>query len=205
MDGFEHRGNFSETGRAILAAAIPLFAEKGFAAVTVREIAESVGIRTATLYYHFPSKDGMYIAAIAQTFADKAEGITSALAEPGTPDEKLRRLIFRFTERMAGDRYFRLLLQRELLDGDEKRLRLLAETVFREQFSSIAGLAADVSPGCDAHLLAISMAGLVLYHLETAPIRRFLPGGRPEHDDPAVIAQHVTRLLLQGIGGCGSA
>lgn len=204
MDRSDLLGNLSETGHAILAAAIPLFAEKGFAAVTVREIAEAVGIRTATLYYHFPSKESMHLAAIAQTFADKAEGISSALAEPGTPEEQLRRLIFRFTERMAGDRYFRLLLQRELLDGDEKRLQVLAETVFQEQFLSLARLATDVSPGCDAHLLAISMAGLVLYHLETAPIRRFLPGGRSEHDDPAVIAQHVTQLLLRGISGCAS-
>ncbi|OSM07636.1 TetR/AcrR family transcriptional regulator [Magnetofaba australis] len=193
---------FSETALSILEHAIPLFAEKGYAGVSMREIAQAVGIRAATIYHHFPNKEALHLGAMALAFADKAEGMAQALSEPGTPQDRLRRLIFRFTELMSRDRNFRLLLQRELMDGDEARLKVLAEKVFKDQFNGLAELAASVSPGCDAHLLAISMAGLVLYHLETGPIRKFLPGGRVEHDDPSVIAGHVTTILLHGMGGC---
>lgn len=41
----------------ILDAASKLFVEKGFAATSTREIAEMVGIRQASLYYHFSGKD----------------------------------------------------------------------------------------------------------------------------------------------------
>ncbi|OPY28677.1 MAG: DNA-binding transcriptional repressor AcrR [Methanocella sp. PtaU1.Bin125] len=45
------------TKERILNVAIDLFAEKGFDAVSLREIAEAVGIRKATLYYYFTTKD----------------------------------------------------------------------------------------------------------------------------------------------------
>ena len=104
---------------------------------------------------------------------------------------------------MSKDPYFRLLLQRELLDGDEQRLKLLAKEVFREPFIAMEELAEELVPGCDTHMAAMSIASLILYHLETAPIRRYLPGGKARHNKPDVIADHVTRLLLNGLKGCG--
>ncbi|MEI7054760.1 TetR/AcrR family transcriptional regulator [Nocardioides sp. CCNWLW239] len=41
----------------VLHAAAQLFVTKGFAATSTREIAEQVGIRQASLYYHFTGKD----------------------------------------------------------------------------------------------------------------------------------------------------
>lgn len=166
----------------------------------MRDIASDVGVSAAALYYHFANKEALYLEAMAFAFADKAHGITTALAEPGTVIERLMRFVEGFTNLMAGDADFRALLHRELLDGDETRLRLLAERVFNAPYSAIVHLAAEIAPGCDAHLLAISIAGLILFHFETAPLRRFLPGSRAEHDLPEVIAQHILRLLLNGVG-----
>jgi hypothetical protein len=100
---------------------------------------------------------------------------------------------------MAEDPDFRHLLQRELIDGDESRLRLVAEHVFREPFEAISALSRDLDPNCDPHMLAISMAGLILFHFETAPVRRFLPGVREGHDSPAMISEHVKRLLSRAL------
>lgn len=43
----------------ILEASAQLFAGEGFAATSTRDIAEMVGIRQASLYYHFTGKDGI--------------------------------------------------------------------------------------------------------------------------------------------------
>jgi TetR/AcrR family transcriptional regulator len=195
----------TDTRRIIVQRAIPLFARAGFNGVSMRQIAEVVGVTPAALYYHFPSKEALYLEAVALAFADKTQGIAAALAQPADPLTRLARFVERFTALMAADPDFRCLLHRELLDGDEARLRLLTEQVFKEQFRAIAALAADLAPQCDAHLLTISMAGLILFHFETAPLRRFLPGGKPEHDDPEVIARHVVTLLTQGMGGRSEA
>lgn len=189
-----------DTAQLILEQAIPRFAAAGYAGVSMRDIARAVGITPAALYHHFPDKQALYLAAMARAFADKAEVITTTLEGPGSARERLERFIARFTELMASDPDFRALLQRELLDGDETRLRLLADQVFQGPFRSVAALARELAPDCDPHLLVISMAGLILFHFETAPIRPFLPGGLPEHNDPQAIARHATRLLLRAFG-----
>jgi TetR/AcrR family transcriptional regulator len=165
----------------------------------MRAIAAAVGIQAASLYNHFPDKETLYLGAMAHVFADKARGIRETAYAPGPPEARLRQFIDRFTRLIAEDPDFRRLLQRELLDGDERRLRLVAEHVFREPFEAISALARELDPDCDPHMLAISMAGLVLFHFETAPVRRFLPGVCAEQEQPSVIAEHVTRLLSRAL------
>ncbi len=190
----------SGTAHVILEKAIPLFASAGYAGVSMRNIARAVGITQAALYHHYPDKQSLYLAAMGYAFSDKAVGITDALQSDGKPAERLERFIDSFTKLMASDPNFRALLQRELLDGDETRLRLLAEQAFLEPFQAMTELARDLAPDCDAHMVAISMAGLVLFHFETAPVRQFLPGGAKRHNDPKVVAKHVIRLLGRAFG-----
>jgi len=188
------------TAQIILSNAIPLFASFGYAGVSMRDIAKEVGISGAALYHHYPDKQSLYVSAMRYAFADKAAGITSALDGGGTATERLERFITGFTKLMADDPDFRALLQRELLDGDEERLRLLANQVFEKPFQAMTQLAEELALDCDAHMLAISMAGLVLFHFESAPVRQFLPGGLQGHDQPEVIAQHVIQLLTRAVG-----
>lgn len=199
------RAKFStspEALNAIFREAIPLFAQSGFSGVSMRHVATGVGISIATLYHHFPDKQTLYLRCIEQAFSNKAEALSVVLSEQGTPEQQLRQFIHRFTLLMSEDSDFRFLLQRELLDGDEARLQVLAKEVFQIQFRGIIELAKTLAPECDAHMMAISMVSLVLFHLETAPIRRFLPGGREQHNDPEFIANHVTQLLLNGVLKC---
>ncbi|RJF88984.1 TetR/AcrR family transcriptional regulator [Oleomonas cavernae] len=49
----------SETRQRIVAASLKLFAQKGIAATTTRDIATEAGIAEGTIYRHFPSKEAM--------------------------------------------------------------------------------------------------------------------------------------------------
>src|SRR3954447_11676650 len=49
-----------ERRRAIIGAALPLFARKGFAATTTKELAEAAGVSEALIFKHFPSKAALY-------------------------------------------------------------------------------------------------------------------------------------------------
>jgi AcrR family transcriptional regulator len=46
-----------EMRQQVLDTAAALFRDKGYAATTMREVAQRCGIRAASLYYHFPAKD----------------------------------------------------------------------------------------------------------------------------------------------------
>jgi len=188
------------TAQVILEKSLPLFARSGYAGVSMRDIARAVGISGAALYHHYSDKQSLYIATMGHAFADKASSIQTALDNTGTPEQRLERFVTNFTKQIASDPDFRALLHRELLDGDETRLKLLAENIFLEPFKAIKQLAQDMALDCDAHLLAISMAGLILFHYETESIRRYLPGGLKKHNEPKVIAQHVISLLMGEFG-----
>jgi AcrR family transcriptional regulator len=72
------------TAQIILNKAIPLFASSGYAGVSMRDIANEVGMSGAALYHHYPDKQSLYVAAMGHAFTDKAAGIASALDSKGT-------------------------------------------------------------------------------------------------------------------------
>lgn len=57
----------------ILDAAAELFTTRGFATTSTHQIAEAVGIRQASLYYHFPSKTEIFLTLLNSTVAPSTE------------------------------------------------------------------------------------------------------------------------------------
>jgi TetR/AcrR family transcriptional regulator len=53
----------------LIAAAIPLFAAKGFNGVSVREVAAASGANLSMISYYFGSKEGLYAAVLREQFA----------------------------------------------------------------------------------------------------------------------------------------
>ncbi|MDI6711955.1 MAG: TetR family transcriptional regulator [Anaerosomatales bacterium] len=73
----------------ILASASPLFAERGFDAVSVADIAHASGTSTSLIYYHFADKQTLFETAVLEA-ADLMESVASeALSASGSPAERL--------------------------------------------------------------------------------------------------------------------
>ncbi len=64
-----HRAR-DETRDRILAVALQLIADHGFAATSTREISERLGFTKAALYYHFRTKDDLLAAIVAPMIED---------------------------------------------------------------------------------------------------------------------------------------
>lgn len=62
--------NAHQRKQAIVLAALPLFARKGFAETTTKELAQAAGVSEPLLYKHFPGKEALY--AEIQNFTCKA-------------------------------------------------------------------------------------------------------------------------------------
>jgi len=75
--------------QAIVQTVNRLLAEKGFDAMTVDEVAASVGIAKASLYKHFPSKEDLAAAAMVGVMRRAQEFIASLPAD-GRPLEQLK-------------------------------------------------------------------------------------------------------------------
>jgi AcrR family transcriptional regulator len=112
------------TATRILDAAESLFAQRGFAGVSVREIAGQVGLNQASIYNHFPSKQALYEAVLERGF----QPIRDLLAEGGeglhTRDFQ-DRLLERLVDHLWRTPHLPKLIQREILDGGEYLERLV--------------------------------------------------------------------------------
>ncbi|NMD55775.1 MULTISPECIES: TetR/AcrR family transcriptional regulator [Tsukamurella] len=74
----------------VLALSAKLFAENGYRATTVRDIADAAGILSGSLYHHFDSKESM-LDEILRDFLDRLFGeYRAVLAAVDAPREQLR-------------------------------------------------------------------------------------------------------------------
>lgn len=71
-----------ETRAAVLIAAARCFRAKGYAAVSLREIAKSAGLTTGSLYYHFDSKEAIVGEVLDQGHIHLRRAVEEALNDP---------------------------------------------------------------------------------------------------------------------------
>src|SRR6201992_1559619 len=89
----------SANAREEILAAAKLFAQAhGYAGLNFRDLAEQVGIKAASIYYHFPGKAELATAVAKRYWEDDAAYLESLLQESATPLEALNRYpeTFRF-------------------------------------------------------------------------------------------------------------
>jgi AcrR family transcriptional regulator len=70
-----------------------MFAERGFAGTTVREIADAAGILSGSLYHHFDSKEAIVDELLATFLAETMTSYREALAAAPDPPAALRALV----------------------------------------------------------------------------------------------------------------
>ena len=84
------------TAQRILAAALPLFAEKGYAGTSIRMISQATGANVATVAYHFGDKRGLYLAAVRRLYEDLAAQLDEVQIEGPPTVEGLVRTAWGF-------------------------------------------------------------------------------------------------------------
>jgi len=75
----------------ILDVAIRLFAEHGWTGTSVRAVAEQAGCTTPALYYHFASKEALWVSAVEGCYLRLIELQVANLAAADTVRERLER------------------------------------------------------------------------------------------------------------------
>lgn len=71
-----------DTRHAIMTTARAMVQARGYNALSFREIAKAVGVKSASIHYHFPTK-GDLGAALARAYTDEAIAAMDALAASG--------------------------------------------------------------------------------------------------------------------------
>jgi AcrR family transcriptional regulator len=104
--------------REILAAARSLLEQRGPEAMTMEEIAAAAGVAKGTVYLYFQSKDDLIQALIARVGENILQDLEASLVAPGTPPEKLMRIVGVLLEYLNRERLLFPIYARELLQGE---------------------------------------------------------------------------------------
>src|SRR2546421_9619340 len=74
----------------MIGVAEEMFAERGFRAASMDEIAERVGVSKPMLYEYFGSKEGLLVACIRQARAELLQVTSQAALRASSPEQMLR-------------------------------------------------------------------------------------------------------------------
>ncbi len=152
----------SEVNRAHLVdIACALFAEHGYDAVGLEEVAVAAGQTRGAVYHHFGSKRGLFSAALVQVQGSVAEAVEAAAVAETDPWDGLVAGCHAFLDAAASDGARRVMLVdgpavlgwQEWRDGDAASSRRLLEEGLRE-----LGARGDVAPD-EVAALTILLSG----------------------------------------------
>ncbi|MEA2392759.1 MAG: hypothetical protein QOJ82_650 [Solirubrobacteraceae bacterium] len=83
-----HRAGDDSTQERILSVATGMFIRRGYEGTSLSKIAAEVGISTPALYWHFDSKEDLFVAAMEQVLVDFTSTVAAAVGD-GKPAERL--------------------------------------------------------------------------------------------------------------------
>lgn len=191
MPGSRNRDDF-------IAAAKSLFASRGVDGVTMRNIADALGLTQAALYYHFTSKDELYLAVLERTAEGTIANLKAAVKSHRKPVERLRALLTELCRALYEDQDRGRLLLRSLIDEDKERGKVLGEGVFGEGFRLFQSEAAKIWPELDSGEITLSLIASCSYAYTLSDMRLHLPGIAKEAPSPVAYADHLIRVLKIG-------
>jgi len=187
----------ASTQDRILAAALEVFAERGFDGARMRDIAERAGANLGLLTYYFTDKEELWKAAVTHAFAELGAELSEVLPSGGDDVAALERIVRRFVGFVARRPAFMQLMNDEG-KRDSARMRWLADTHVRPLYEGMrqrieraqARGVLPTMPSVHLHYIVLGAAGLIFS--QRAECRR-IAGVDPT--DPAFAEAHADAIL----------
>jgi len=187
----------------ILNSAEQLFATQGFAATSVRKIAEDVGVTPAMVHYYFGSKIQL-LRAVMDHVLEPLAGSVSALQQQGR-EANLQDIIRLLFSAAANHPFLPQLITREvLLPGGTMQNQFLEDFAPRlgGRLPGIllkAQQAGRLAPGIDVNIVALIILSMCMFPFVAKPAAEQVL--KVAYDDAGLrnIERHISGLLQRGI------
>jgi AcrR family transcriptional regulator len=198
----------------ILDAAERLFAARGFARTTIKDIGREAGVNSALLYYYFADKDQLYREVLRRFVTRLIARTAGALTAAGPPDARLRAFVTAQAETLAANPDFPRLMVRELAESDGahavEQFHLLASTTFRRLCELIEEGQRDglFRKDLDPRFAAISTVSQVVYFYIARPAIRVLLRTGPAGPSTGMVrdfARHAADFALAALAAPASS
>jgi AcrR family transcriptional regulator len=178
----------------ILEHAALLFANRGYSATSMNQVAEACGFSKALLYHYYRDKYSLLVS-IAENHVSRLEDLVSDVERQGlAPAARLRELIRRFVQEYAGARHAHRVLTEDVkfMEPDDR------ERVLGTQRTVVAGFArvvAELRPDLQQAALAKPLT-MLLFGMINWMFIWMRPDGELDYDAMAPV---VADLFLGGL------
>lgn len=186
----------------LIEAAIPLFAEKGLAGVSIRELAEAAKVNSALISYHFGGKDGLYLGAVEELFSP-ADTLVDAFEKiEATPPERIQHYAKVILSLHKKSPYLMQLMHSELTNPTFA-LKIIVEKYISRFFKFIHQAFTDgvregyFNADLDPTYAGISLAGIMNFYFVTRPITKEFLVADVDHDEKYVM--QAVNIYLNGV------
>ncbi|MFZ5782567.1 MAG: TetR/AcrR family transcriptional regulator [Pseudomonadota bacterium] len=171
----------------ILAVSARLFAEGGFEAVSMRDIAGPAGMLAGSIYHHFTSKNDLIAAVYRQGVGEIAAAVDAAVAGASDPWAKLEAACVAHLETLLADSAHAAVMTADVgrLDAGLRRRLVRLRDGYERRFVGLVS-ALPLPAGTDRNLWRLHLLGA----LNWTPTW-YRPGGKP----PAAIARALVAAL----------
>jgi AcrR family transcriptional regulator len=197
-------GHDRETQERLLSTAERLFAERGFAKVTVREICRKAHANVAAINYHFNGKRGLY-EEVVRSAIQTMQATTDVMRADGAgrpPAEQLAIYVSVFLKRVVAvrDGWIHQLMVRELADPTPALDQVMKKVVqprmsyLRDVIAALLACPAD-DPRVERCSMSVQAQCLALLSHPAAALRpRAMNDGELD-----LLAGHIAQFSLAGI------
>lgn len=189
----------SEKRLGLLAAAERLFAERGYAAVKLRDIADAASLHHASIYHYFPGgKEQIYVDVMSASFHEHRRGLTDAIASArGGVREQLHAVADWFTSHPPVDAGRMTFADLPALAPDvaEQMARLAYDSLRQPIVAALRSTRPDDPDALDirdADLAAMALVSLI-QSAHTVPAQ-YLTGA----DQRAALGRDLVDMLIDG-------
>lgn len=183
----------SDTASIILEAADELFGERGFDAVSIRDVTERAGVQKALVFYYFRSKEGLFQQVLDRYYAAHRAALEAAAAVDRPPRERLHGVVDAYLDFINRNRRYPRLVQREVasLDGRLDLIQHSLASLFRWTEAALSEIAPQQGPLAARHFF-VTFSGAVINLFTYGPALAPVWGSDPLSD--AGIAERRAHL-----------
>jgi TetR/AcrR family transcriptional regulator len=183
----------------ILGVATELFAARGYAGVSIRQIADRSGYSLSSLYHHFGNKRSLYVKVHMTEFEKSSARLEAAIESGESFEQRLLSFTIELVRVLSQPGPLFKLLARHWLDSDPKVVRLLAQATVPEQYGRVQEA---IRQSCERrNPTASAMAIYALVHglVTLRPFEESLPWQTGVSRAPPAMAKFVLSSLLPEI------